>query len=74
MSKIQNISIETKKVSIFLDKISIYLDKISITYKYLEKSRFVSTISICLDNLDKYLDKDKSWPKISILKILTEIK
>ncbi len=42
MSKIQNISIETKKVSI-------YLDKISITYKYLEKSRFVS---ICLDDLD----------------------
>ncbi len=56
MSKIQNISIETKKVSIFLDKISI-------TYKYLKKSRFVSTISICLDNLDKYLDKDKSRPK-----------
>ncbi len=56
MSKIQNISIETKKVSIFLHKISIflhkisiYLDKISITYKYLKKSRFVS---ICLDDLD----------------------
>ena len=49
MSKIQNISIETKKVSIYLDKISIYLDKISITYKYLEKSRFVS---ICLESLD----------------------
>ncbi len=49
MSKIQNISIETKKVSIFLDKISIYLDQISITYKYLEKSRFVS---ICLESLD----------------------
>ena len=63
MSKIQNISIETKQVSIFLDKILIYLDKISITYKYLKKSRFVSTISICLDNLDKYLDKDKSRPK-----------
>ena len=42
MSKIQNISIETKKVSI-------YLDKISIIYKYLEKSRFVS---ICLESLD----------------------
>ncbi len=41
MSKIQNISIETKKVSIYFDKISIYLDKISITYKYLKKSRFV---------------------------------
>ncbi len=27
------------------------------------RSRFVSTISICLDNLDKYLDKDKSRPK-----------
>jgi hypothetical protein len=26
MSKIQNISMETKKVSIYLDKISIYLD------------------------------------------------
>ena len=56
MSKIQNISIETKivsiyldKVSIYLDKVSIYLDKISITYKYLEKSRFVL---ICLDDLD----------------------
>ena len=49
MSKIQNISIETKKVSIYLDKISIYLDKISIIYKYLEKSRFVS---ICLESLD----------------------
>ena len=49
MSKIQNISIETKKVSIYLNKISIYLDKISITYKYLEKSRFVS---ICLESLD----------------------
>jgi hypothetical protein len=63
MSKIQNISIETKKVSIFLDKILIYLDKISITYKYLKKSQFASTISICLDDLDKYLDKDKSRPK-----------
>ncbi len=56
MSKIQNISIETKKVSIYLDKISIYLDKISIylekiliTFKYLEKSRFVS---ICLESLN----------------------
>ncbi len=49
MSKIQNISIETKKVSIFLNKISIYLNKILITYKYLEKSRFVS---ICLKSLD----------------------
>ena len=49
MSKIQNISIETKKVSIYLDKILIYLDKISITYKYLKKSRFVS---ICLESLD----------------------
>ena len=77
MSKIQNISIETKKVlifldriliyldkiSIYLDKISIYLDKISITYKYLEKSRFVSKVSkvsISLDDLDKYLDTAKS--------------
>ena len=49
MFKIQNISIKTKKVSI-------YLDKISITYKYLEKSRFVSKVSISLDDLDKNLD------------------
>ena len=28
-----------------------------------QKSRFVSTISICLDDLDKYLDEDKSRPK-----------
>ncbi len=48
---------------ISLDKISIYLDKISISYKYLDWSRFVSTISIFLDDLDKYRDKDKSWPK-----------
>ena len=27
------------------------------------KSRFVSTILICLDDLDKYLDEDKSRPK-----------
>ncbi len=27
------------------------------------KSQFVSTISICLDDLDKYLDEDKSWWK-----------
>ncbi len=31
--------------------------------KILDKSRFVSTISICLDDLDKYLDDDKSRPK-----------
>jgi hypothetical protein len=31
--------------------------------KFLDKSRFVSTISICLDDLDKYLDEDKSRPK-----------
>ena len=31
--------------------------------KILDKSRFVSTISICLDDLDKYLDEDKSRPK-----------
>ncbi len=49
MSKIQNISIETKKVLIYLDKISIYLDKILITYKYLKKSWFVL---ICLESLD----------------------
>ena len=74
MSKIQNISIETKKVSIYLDKISIYLDKIliyldkisiyldkiSITYKYLEKSWFVSKVSISLDDLDKNLDTARS--------------
>ncbi len=28
-----------------------------------QKSQFVSTISICLDDLDKYLDEDKSQPK-----------
>ncbi len=56
MSKIQNISIETKEVSIYLDKISIYLKKILITFKYLEKSRFVSKVSISLDDLDKNLD------------------
>ncbi len=75
MSKTLNISIETKqvsiyldkisiylnKISIYLDKISIYLDKISITYKYLDLSRFVSKVSICLDDLIKisthlYLD------------------
>ncbi len=60
MSKIQNISIETKKVSIYLDKISIYLNKISITYKYLEKSWFVSKVSISLDDLDKNLDTARS--------------
>ena len=49
MSKIQNISIETKKVSI-------YLDKISITYKYLKKSQFVSICLESLDDLDKNLD------------------
>ena len=27
------------------------------------KSQFVSTILICLDDLEKYLDEDKSWPK-----------
>ena len=44
--------------------------------RYLDKSRFVlicldlsrqiskiSTVSICLDDLDKYLDEDKSRPK-----------
>ncbi len=49
MSKIQNILIETKKVLIYLDKISIYLDKVSITYKYLEKSQFVSNSLKSLD-------------------------
>jgi hypothetical protein len=63
MSKIQNISIETKKVSIYLDKILIYLDKISISHKYLDLSRFVLTILIFLDDLDKYLVKNKSRPK-----------
>ncbi len=56
MSKIQNILIKTKKVLIYLDKISIYLDKISITYKYLEKSWFVSICLESLDDLDKNLD------------------
>ncbi len=56
MSKIQNISTETKKVSIYLDQISIYLDQISITYKYLKKSRFVSICLESLDDLDKNLN------------------
>jgi hypothetical protein len=40
--------------------------KFSINLKSLDlsrRSRFVSTISICLDDLDKYLDEDKSRPK-----------
>ena len=60
---LNKISIYLDKISIYLDKISIYLDKISITYKYLEKSRFVSKVSkvsISLDDLDKYLDTAKS--------------
>ena len=56
MSKIQNISIDTKKVSIYLDKILIYLKKISITFKYLDLSWCVSKVSISLDDLDKNLD------------------
>jgi len=81
MSKIQNISIKTKKVSIYLDKVSIYLDKISIylkkisiTFKYLEnldlswKSRFILTISIKIST-----QPSLDW-KVSILKISTEIK
>ena len=60
---LNKISIYLDKISIYLDKISIYLDKISITYKYLEKSRFVSKVSkvsISLDDLDKYLNTAKS--------------
>ena len=66
MSKIQNISIETKKSqfistkSRFISKKSRFLTNISIC---LDWSRFVSTISIFLDDLDKYLDKNKSRPK-----------
>ena len=77
MSKIQNISIETKKVSIYLDKISIYLEKISISFKYLEnldlsrKSRFISTISTISIKISTQPSLD--W-KVSILKISTEIK
>jgi hypothetical protein len=66
MFKIQNISIKTKKVSI-------YLDKISITYKYLEKSRFVSKVSISLDDLDKISTQPSLDWKVSILKISTKI-
>ncbi len=29
----------------------------------LENSREISKVSICLDDLDKYLNEDKSWPK-----------
>ncbi len=67
MSKIQNISIEAKKVSI-------YLKKILITFKYLEnldlswKSRFFSTISI---KILTHLNLD--W-KVLILKISNKIK
>ena len=74
MSKIQNISVETKKVSIYLDKISIYLEKISITFKYLEKSQFVSICLESLDDLDKILTQPSLDWKVSILKISTEIK
>ncbi len=38
---------------------------------YVEKSR---KFSICLDDLDKYLDEDKSRPKNLDRKISTEIK
>ncbi len=71
---LDNISIYLDKILIYLDKISITFDKISITFKYLEyldlsrKSRFVSTISI---KISTHLNLD--W-KVSILKILTEIK
>ena len=37
--------------------------KFSINLDLSRRSRFVSTISICLDDLDKYLDEDKSRPK-----------
>ena len=37
--------------------------KFSISLDLSRRSRFVSTISICLDDLDKYLDEDKSRPK-----------
>ena len=67
MSKTQNISIETKQVSIYLDKISIYLDK-NLDYLQISRnisicldlSRFVSKVSICLDDLDKNLDTSLS--------------
>ena len=40
-------------------KFSINLESLDLS----RRSRFVSTISICLDDLDKYLDEDKSRPK-----------
>ncbi len=40
-------------------KFSINLESLDLS----RRSRFVSTISICLNDLDKYLDKDKSRPK-----------
>jgi hypothetical protein len=40
-------------------KFSINLESLDLS----RRSRFVSTISICLNDLDKYLDEDKSWPK-----------
>ena len=56
MSKIQNISIETKKVSIYLNLSWKNLDYLQIS----QKSRFVSKVSIYLDSLDKNLDTAKS--------------
>ncbi len=40
-------------------RVSINLESLDLS----PRSRFVSTISICLDDLDKYLDEDKSRPK-----------
>ena len=63
MSKIQNISIETKKSrfistkSRFISKKSRFLTNISIC---LDWSRFVSIVSISLDDLDKNLDTSLS--------------
>ncbi len=50
---------EVSKKSRLCREISKILDK----SRKSQKSRFVSTILICLDALDKYLDKDKSRPK-----------
>jgi hypothetical protein len=71
MSKIQNISIETKKVSIYLDKISTKSRLPTNISKNLDlswQSRFVSTISI---NISTKINLNQ---KISILKISTEKK
>ncbi len=59
MSKIQNISIETKK-SLNLSGQNINLSQTNLDYLQISrKSRFVSKVSTCFDNLDVNIDRDK---------------